>query len=119
MRACELSDTHLCNLPRLMVSPEERHTVGPASFEDHQPGESLQAVVAPVYKVSHEDVVCVRRRSALSEELLQVVELSMDISADRHGGADGLDVGLLQEKITDQVTELLQLSLGQIFAVLR
>ena len=42
----------------------------------------------------------------------------MDISTHRHWGADWLDVGLLQEEITDQVTQLLQLSLRQIFAVL-
>ena len=101
-----------------MVAPEESHAVRPAGFEDHQSGESLQAVVTPVYKVSHEDVVGVRRRTALSKQLLQVVELSMDISADRHRGADWLDVGLLQEEITDQVAQLLQLRLGQILAVL-
>ena len=78
-----------------MVASQQRHSVWPASFEDHQPGESLQAVVAPVYKVPHEDVVGIWRRSALSEEFLQVVELSVDIPTHRHWGADWLDVGLL------------------------
>ena len=78
-----------------MVASQERHSVRPASFEDHEAGEGLEAVVAPVYKVPHEDVVGVWRRSALSEQFLQVVELSVDIPTHRHWGADWLDVGLL------------------------
>ena len=101
-----------------MVASQQSHSVWPASFEDHQPGESLQAVVTTVYKVPHEDVVCVGRRSTLSEQLLQVVELSMDVSTHSNWRADRLDVGLLQKKITDQITQLLELSFRQIFAVL-
>ena len=113
-----LHTAHLSDLPGLVVASQQRHSVRPASFEDHQPGERLEAVVTAVYKVSHEDVVGVRWRTALSEELLQVVELSMDVSTHRHWGADGLDVGLFKEKITDQVAQLLQLCLRQILAVL-
>ena len=127
--------THLCDLPGLVVASQQSHSVRPASFEDHQPGESLQAVVTPVHKVSHEDVVGVWRRSPLPEQLLQVVELSVDISAyltphrvecfggslytNRDRRADWLNVGLLQQEITDQVAQLLQLVLGQIFAILQ
>ena len=110
--------THLCDLPGLVVASQQSHSVRPASFEDHQPGERLQAVVTSVHKVPHEDVVGVRRRAALSEQLLQVVELAVDVPTDSHGGADRLDVGLLQQEITDQVTKLLQLIFRQIFAIL-
>ena len=102
-----------------MVSSEKSHPVGPPSFEHHEPGEGLEAVVAAVHEVAHEDVVGVGAVAAGLEQRLQVVELAVDVAADRDRRGDRLDVGLLQEKITDQVTQLLQLRLGQIFAVLQ
>ena len=71
---------HLGYLSRLVVAPEESDSVWPPRLEDHQPGEGLQAVVASVHEVSHEDVVGVWGWTSLSEQLLQVVELSMDVS---------------------------------------
>ena len=46
-----------------MVAPEQGHLVRPPCLEDHQPGQGLEAVVAPVHKVPHEDVVGVWRRT--------------------------------------------------------
>ena len=102
-----------------MVSSEQRNSVRPASLEHHQPGEGLEAVVAPVHEVPHEDVVCVRGRAALSEQLLQVIELTMDVATHRHGAGHGLDVALLEQEVAHQLTQLLQLILRKIFAVLK
>ena len=69
-----------------MVAPEQCHLVRPPRLEDHQPGEDygedhdedydedyppcerLQTVVAPVHKVSHEDIVGVWRWAAGSDQ---------------------------------------------------
>ena len=73
-----------------MVAPEQCHLVRPPRLEDHQPGEDygedhdedhdedydedhppcerLQTVVAPVHKVSHEDIVGVWRWAASSDQ---------------------------------------------------
>ena len=83
------------------------------------PGEGLEAVVAPVHEVPHEDVVGVWGRAALSEELLQVVDLAVDIATHRHGAVHGLDVTLLEKEVAHKRTLLLQLILRKIFAVLK
>ena len=81
---------HLRDLPWFMVAPEQCHFVRPPRLEDHQPGEDygedheedhdedydedhppcerLQTVVAPVHKVSHEDIVGVWRWAAGSDQ---------------------------------------------------
>ena len=64
------------------------------------PCKSLQAVVPPVHKIPHEDVVCIRWRTSTPEELLQIIELSMDVPTDSDRGGDRLDVGLLQQQVT-------------------
>ena len=43
---------HLCDLPALVVSPEQGDAVRPLGFQDQQVGERLQAVIPPVHKVS-------------------------------------------------------------------
>ena len=83
-----ITKKYLSDLPGLVVSSEQSHPVWPPSFEHHQPGEGLEAVVAAVHEVAHEDVVGVGRRPALPEQLLQVVELAVDIAADGDGAAD-------------------------------
>ena len=92
-----------------MVAAKQSHLVRPSCLQHHQPGQGLQAVVASVHKVAHEDVVGIRRRAASSEQLFQVIELSMDVPTDGDRRGDRLNVGLFQEQIADQVTELLQL----------
>ena len=50
-------------------------------FECEQSGESFKAVVTPVNKVSHKDVVGVRNRSAGTKELLEgYLRLVQDIT---------------------------------------
>lgn len=65
------------------------------------PGQGLQAVVPPVHKVPHEDVVGIRWRTSTPEKLLQIIELAMDVPAHGDRGGDWLDVGLLQQQVTD------------------
>ena len=83
------------------------------------PGEGLEAVVAPVHEVPHEDVVGVWGRAALSEELLQVIELAVDVATHCHGAGHRLDVALLEQEVAHKLTQLLRLILRKIFAVLK
>ena len=63
------------------------------------PGECLEAVIAPVHEVPHEDVVGVWRWAPLSEQLLQVIELAVDVATHRHGAGHGLDVALFEQEV--------------------
>lgn len=62
-----------------MIPPEQRDFVGPLRLECEEASEGLQAVVTPVHEVTHEDVVRVGNLPARSEQLLQVVKLSVEI----------------------------------------
>ena len=72
---------HLCDLSAFVVSPQQRHVRGIPRFAQHQQREDLQAVVASVYKVSHEDVVGAWRLPAGVEQLQQVVKLTVYVAA--------------------------------------
>ena len=51
-------EMYLCNLPALMIASQQSHVRRISSLQEHEQGEGFQAVVTPVYKVAHEDVVC-------------------------------------------------------------
>ena len=46
--------------------------------------------------------------SSCPEELLQVIELSVDVPADGDGGGHRLHIGLLQQEVAHHITEALQ-----------
>lgn len=58
---------HLCNLSRFVISPKECDTVRPLCFQGKQPCECLQAIITSIYKISHEDVICIWNRSTITE----------------------------------------------------
>ena len=69
----------LRDLARLVVAADERDAVGVADLERQQEQEGLHAVEAPVDEVAHEEVVGVRHVAAHFEQLLEVVELSVNV----------------------------------------
>jgi len=107
----------LCDLTALVVAAKN----GDATTEPHlkcdEEGDGLYAVVAPVHVVPHEEIVGVWRLAADLEELHKVVELSMDVSAHRHGALDALHVTLLAQDLLGLLTEDLDLVLGQLLAL--
>jgi hypothetical protein len=72
-QALVVETIHLRDLPGLVVPTEDGDAVGVAQLERHEEGDGLDGVVAAVDVVAHEQVVRVRRVSADSEELGQVV----------------------------------------------
>lgn len=57
----------------------QRHSESSAHFEGEQQEESLHAVESPIYKVAHEQVVCLRAVPAHFEQLHEVEKLPMDV----------------------------------------
>ena len=102
-----------------MVAAKQRNFVRPSGFEQEQSGERLEAVVAAVYEVAHEDVVGVGDLAASTEELFQVVELAVNVAADGDGREHRLHIGLLQEQVTHDIAESLQLVFRQVIALFR
>ena len=71
----------LRDLARLVVAPDECDAVWISHLERQQKQEGLDAVESPVDKVAHEEVVRVGHVAAHFEQLFEVVELSVNVSA--------------------------------------
>lgn len=64
-----------------MVSTDQRDTIWIADLEGQQEEERLDGVVAPIDKVTEEQVVLVGTFAADLEQLDEVVELPVDVAA--------------------------------------
>ena len=80
-----------------MITSQNRNTVLEAHLKGDQERHCLDRVVASVDVVTHEQVVGVRGLSSNLEELAQIVELTMDVTADGHWGTDLLHVRLVNQ----------------------
>lgn len=72
---------HLRDLSRLVVSTQKSDLIGPASLERKEVCEGLQRVVSAIDEIAHKNVVGVRQGTSSLEQLAQIVELSMNVSA--------------------------------------
>jgi hypothetical protein len=57
----------------------------------------------------HEDVVCLGDLSSDTEELHQIVELSVNVSTDCDRGAHRLDVGLFHQQLLDLSSRMIRI----------
>ena len=55
----------------------------------------------------HKHIRRIRRLSANSEQLEQVPKLAVNITADRNGAGNGLDIALFHEDASDHLAECL------------
>ena len=88
---------HLSNLSALVVTAKDSDSVGVAHLECDEKSDSLDRVVATIDVVTHEEVVGVGRLTSNLEKLAQIVELTMDVTADRHWCTHLLHVGLIDQ----------------------
>jgi hypothetical protein len=72
---------NLRNLPRLMVSPQNSDPVFKSDFQSDQQSNCLDRVVTSVYIISHKQIVCIWTLSTDFEQLHQIMELTVNISA--------------------------------------
>ena len=68
-RQTRINYLHLCDLPTLMIASKDGDSIWEAYLESHQKRDGLDAVVATVDIVTHEEVVCVRGLTSNLEEL--------------------------------------------------
>ena len=90
-------DLHLSNLSALVVTSENGESILEADLQGNKKSHSLDWIVTTVDIIAHEQIVCVRRLSTNFEEFSEVMELTMDISADCDGSTHLLDVRLINK----------------------
>lgn len=93
-QALIIEPVDLRDLPALVVPSDQRHQVRIAHLVGEEEEEGLDAVEATVYEIAKEEVADARYVSPVLEELEQIVELAMDISADGDWGVHTLYVAL-------------------------
>lgn len=71
-----------------MVATDEGDAIGIADLEGQQEEEGLDGVVAPIDKVTEEQVILVGTLASDLEQLDEVVELPVDVAAYLFGGRD-------------------------------
>ena len=84
----------LSDLATLVIASQNRDSVLKAHFQTDQERHCLDTVVAAIDIIAHEQVVCIRRASSNLKQFHQVVELAVDITADRDRALDRLNVYL-------------------------
>ncbi len=104
---------HLRNLPRLVVASYQRDPVRIPHFQCQQQQESLYGVKTSIDKVSHEKVIRLGTHATVFEQLHEVEKLTVDVTADRNGRIDVLDVAFFNEDFSCFETELFDLCFGE------
>ena len=82
----------MSNLSGLVVTSEDRDSILKAYLEGYEESDGLDRVVPSVNVIAHEEVVCVGGLSTNLEQLAQVVELAVDITANGNWGTHLLHV---------------------------
>ena len=100
---------HLGDLPALVVAPQDGDAIPEANLQRHQQRHRLHAVVSPIHEVPHKQVVGVRRVAPDAEKLDQVMELPVDVPADRDRALHRLHVALLDQDLPRLIAKTLNL----------
>lgn len=79
--ALVVKPVNLSDLPRFVVASDEGDPFGVSDLEGEEEEEGLNAVESPVYEIAEEKVVGIGDFTTNFEELHQVVELTVDITA--------------------------------------
>jgi len=100
----------LGDLSRLVIASQDRDTVLEAHLERDEKSDRLDTVVTAIDIVTHEVVVRIRGLPANLEKLTQIVELSVDVTANGDWRFHLLDIRLIDEDLLGLVTEDLDLT---------
>ena len=80
-----------------MVTSEDSDSLLKADLEGDEQSDGLDGVVSTIDVITHEQVVSLRGMSTNLEKLAQVMELSVDITADGDWSTHFLHVGLVNQ----------------------
>lgn len=88
------------NLAALVIATEDGDALLVADLQGDEEGDGFDRVIPTIHVVAHEEVVGVRTAAANLEQLLEIVELAVDVTAHGHGALHRLHVRLLLQNLT-------------------
>lgn len=97
-----------------MVTTENGNSVREADFKRNEQRHCLNTVVATINVITHEQVVCIRGLSTNLEQFTQVMELAVNITANRHRCAHLLHVRLIDQNFLSLHTEEAHLDIADV-----
>ena len=95
-------------LSALVIASEQSDPVWPAGLQSQQSGQSLQTEVAAVDEVTQEHVVRLGHATARPEQLLEVIELAVNVTADRDRSGHRLNITLLDQNGGHEIAQHLK-----------
>ena len=101
------------NVLALVIASQESDVRRVLHLEAEEELEGLDRVEATIDEVAHENVAGVRDFTAFVEQLEKIVELAVDVSANRDRSLDWLDVAFLDEDFLDFLAEDTKLPLRE------
>ena len=95
-----------CDLSCFMVSSQKCDVLGVFKLKTQQKLECLNWIESSINEITHENVSWIRNFTTFFEKFLQVMELSMDITADDYWCLHWLDITFFNKNFFDFFTQL-------------
>lgn len=109
--ALVIESIHLSDLSTLVISSDKSNSLWVSDLEGQEEEECLNGVVASIDEISHEEVICVWALATHFEKLLQIVELTMDITTNGDWTLHMLDIGLFLQNFFCSIAQGLHIGL--------
>lgn len=115
-QALVVEAVHLSDLARLVVATQNGDAAGVADLERDEQSDGLNREVATINVIAHEEVVGIGIGSSDLEQLHQVVELTVDVTANCHRALHRLHVALVLQDFPGLLAQPSHFVLGQLLA---
>jgi hypothetical protein len=78
-----------------MVASQDGYSVFVADFQSDEKSDGFHGIITTIHVITHEQVIRIGTLTAYLEQLHEVMELAMDVTADGDGASNFLHIGLL------------------------
>jgi hypothetical protein len=113
-KALIIKPIDLCDLAGLVVATEDGDALRISNFQSHKESDGFNGIVTSINIIAHEQIIRVWIWPANSEQLHQVMELTMDVSAYGDWAFHWLHVRLVLQDLSCLLAEPLYIDLGQL-----
>jgi len=92
-----------------MIAPNQSYPVWIPHLQAQQQEERFEGIESAVDEIAHEEIIRIWHIASYAEELHQIVELPVDVTAYRDGCVDSNDISLFNQEFAGLVAEFADL----------